>query len=102
MHYENELSAYIDFAKLLNPSDEGVAYAYRTFDVAQETDMAVGIGSNDGVKLWVNGQLLLSKKASRVAKPDQEILTLPLKRGVNTVLIKIDQLGGGWGFYFSQ
>jgi hypothetical protein len=101
-HYENELSGYIDFAKLLQPSEVGVAYAYRTFDARQETNMVVGIGSNDGVKLWVNDQLLLNKKASRVAAPNQETLTIPLKRGMNTVLIKIDQLGGGWGFYFSQ
>lgn len=101
-HYKNELTGYIDFAKLLNPSEEGVAYATRNFEVPQDTKMKVGLGSNDGVKVWLNGELLLDKKSSRVAEPDQEILTLPLKRGKNTVLVKIDQIGGGWGFYFSQ
>ncbi len=86
--HETERSAYIDFAQLFSPSDQGVAYAYRTFTVAKETDMVVGIGSNDGVKLWVNGKLLLNQKASRVAAPDQEIVTLPLKPGKNTVLLK--------------
>ena len=100
--YENKLSGYIDFARLMSAGEEGVAYAYRSFEVEQDTDMEVGIGSNDGVKLWVNGELLLNENASRVAQPDQEIVTLPLKRGANDVLIKIDQLGGAWGFYFSR
>jgi hypothetical protein len=100
--YENENSGYIDFAELMKPAEEGVAYAYRTFTFPQAIEMEVGIGSNDGVKMWVNGELLLDKKTSRVAKPNQETLSVPFKWGENTVLIKIDQLGGGWGFYFSQ
>ncbi len=100
--YENKLNAYIDFAKLMSPADEGVAYAYRIFEVAQDTDMSVGLGSNDGIKLWLNGELLFESKASRTAAPGQEIVTLSLKQGKNTVLVKVDQLGGGWGFYFSK
>ncbi len=100
--YDNTQSGYIDFAVLMTPAEEGVAYAYRTFEVEVDTEMEVGIGSNDGVKLWVNGELVLNKKVAHVALPNQEILTLSLKRGSNTVLVKIDQLGGGWGFYFTQ
>jgi hypothetical protein len=99
--YDNKRSGYIDFAKIFQPSDEVVSYAYRTIEVAEETNLKVGIGSNDGVKLWVNGNLILNKKTSRKAEPNQEVLTVPLIKGENTVLVKIDQLGGGWGFYFS-
>ena len=32
------------------------------------------------------------------ARPGDESVVLPLKKGLNTVLLKIDQMGGGWGF----
>ncbi len=63
--------------------------------------MKIGVGSNDGVRMWLNGELVLDQKILRTAEPNQEILTLPFKKGENSVLIKIDQFGGGWGFYFS-
>lgn len=94
-------TAYIDLLPLMTSSESGVAYAGRTFEVEQDTDLKVALGSNDGVKLWLNGALLLSSKASRTARPGDDVVTLPLKQGSNTVLLKIDQIGGGWGFYFS-
>ena len=99
--FEPGRTAYVDFARVITPSETGVAYARRTFEAARDTELNVSLGSNDGVKLWLNGELLLSSKASRTARPGDETLTLPLKKGTNTVLLKIDQLGGGWGFYFS-
>jgi hypothetical protein len=38
---------------------------------------------------------------SRLAVPNEDIVTVPFKKGINNVLLKIDQIGGGWGFYFS-
>jgi hypothetical protein len=94
-------TGYVDFAKILKPAEGGVAYAWREFEVAEDTTLNVALGSNDGVKLWLNGELLLSSKASRVARPGDEQLTLPLKKGKNSVLLKIDQIAGGWGLYFA-
>ena len=67
----------------------------------KDTDVQIGIGSNDGVRMWINGKLVLDHKIARKAEPNQEILTTQFRKGENTILIKIDQLGGGWGFYFS-
>ena len=99
--YNNQRSGYIDFVKEFQPVEEGVAYAYRTISVSKDTKLNIGVGSNDGIKLWVNGKLELLNKASRKAEPNQENFTVSLKRGDNTILLKIDQLGGGWGFYFT-
>jgi hypothetical protein len=95
-------TGYVDLAQSIHPDDEpGVAYAYRVFEVDVDKTIQASMGSNDGVKLWLNGELLLSSKASRVARPGDESVVLQLKKGLNTVLLKIDQLGGGWGFYFA-
>ena len=94
-------TGYVDLARIMQPSEDGVAYAYREFIVEEDTALKVALGSNDGVKLWLNGALLLENKASRTARPGDEHVTLPLKKGKNAVLLKIDQIGGGWGFYFA-
>ncbi len=100
-HYENKESGYMDFTKILHFSGKGVAYAARNFRINENRKLKVGIGSNDGVRMWLNGKLVLDHKVLRKAEPNQEILTLPFNKGDNMVLIKIDQDGGGWGFYFS-
>jgi hypothetical protein len=64
-------------------------------------DVRIGIGSNDGVRAWINGNLALDRKVGRKAEPNQDIISVHLNQGENNILIKIDQLGGGWGFYFS-
>ncbi len=98
---ENGRIGYVDLTKLMPGIEEGVAYAYREFEADADTEMIVELGSNDGIKLWLNGDLLLTSKASRTARPGDETVSLALKKGTNSVLLKIDQLGGGWGFYFS-
>jgi hypothetical protein len=100
-YYQNKQSGYIDFTKIYKPSDNGVAYARRVITMPKDDVLKIGVGSNDGVRLWVNGKLELDNKIARKAEPNQDILNISLKKGENTILLKIDQLGGGWGFYFS-
>ncbi|MCB9782733.1 MAG: DUF4838 domain-containing protein [Candidatus Omnitrophica bacterium] len=100
--YEPGRTGYVDLARAICPDDApGVAYAYRTFEADRNKTLQVSLGSNDGIQLWLNGERLLSSKASRTARPGDESVELPLKKGLNTVLLKVDQLGGGWGFYFA-
>ena len=79
---ENNLSGYIDFTKLFHESETGVAYAYSRLEVSRDTDIKFGIGSNDGVRFWLNGKLLLDQKVSRKAEPNQDILTASLKKRI--------------------
>jgi hypothetical protein len=94
-------SGYIDFTKIWESSESGIAYAYRTFQMDSDTVVQVGIGSNDGVRMWVNEELLHNNPVLRKAVPCQDTVTVPMKKGDNSILVKIDQAGGGWGFYFS-
>lgn len=99
--YANPLSGYINFTKLFNLNEEGVVYTYRVFKMDKNEKLKIGVGSNDGVRMWLNGKLVLDHATMRRAEPNQEILNLDFNKGDNTVLIKIDQFGGGWGLYFS-
>jgi hypothetical protein len=100
--HEETISGYIDFAKLFTPSEEAVSYAYRTIDAKEARTVKFGVGSNDGVKVWINGRVVLDRPVSRRAEPNQDIIEIPLKKGENTILVKVDQLKRGWGFYFTE
>ena len=94
-------SGYVSLMKILSSSEIGVAYAYRLLEVPADTLLKIGVGSNDGVRLWVNGILYLDRQEERRAVPNQDVLNIPFKKGNNEILLKVDQVGGEWGFYFS-
>ena len=91
----------MDFTKIFDDRIDGVAYARTIMESKQDGEIKIGIGSNDGVKFWINEKLVLTNQIARKAEPNQDILTVNLKKGKNDILIKIDQTGGGWGFYFT-
>lgn len=83
------------------PQDGNSAwYLYRTIEAPSVTQLALSLGSDDGIRVWVNGKELLSKNVSRGPAADQEKLTVSLQKGTNHYLMKIVNAGGGAGFYF--
>jgi hypothetical protein len=100
-HFNNKISGYMDFTKIFKDSESGVAYARSAIEMSEDAEVKIGVGSNDGVRLFINNTLVLDNKIARSAEPNQDITTVSLKKGQNILLLKIDQLGGGWGFYFT-
>ena len=54
------------------------------------------MGSDDGVKAWLNGQVVHSNNIDRGDVADQDTAPITLKKGVNQLMLKISQGGGGW------
>jgi hypothetical protein len=80
--------------------DNAATYLYRTISVPHAQVMQLSLGSDDGIRGWLNGQPLLANNASRAAAPDQEIVLLHLQAGENRLLLKISNGGGDYAFYF--
>lgn len=95
-------SGYVDFYKIFTPNEHVLAYAYRTIVLPEARTMQFGVGSNDGVRVWINGKLFLDRQLSRKAEPNQDVITVPMNKGENAILVKVDQLKRGWGFYFTE
>jgi len=77
-------------------------YLFRTIEVDRPQVVALSLGSDDGIKLWVNGRLVVDKKVTRNdAAADQEKATIQLATGRNEILMKISNAGGKSGFYFA-
>jgi ABC-type transport system involved in multi-copper enzyme maturation permease subunit/pimeloyl-ACP methyl ester carboxylesterase len=99
-----EASAYayglLDFMQLPLPHERVVAYAFCYIKAPQAMDVILKLGSDDGVKVWLNGNLVHDKEVGRSARPDEDRIPARMKAGENALLIKVDQSIGGWGLYF--
>ncbi|MDB6124460.1 MAG: Protein of unknown function (DUF1553)/Protein of unknown function (DUF1549)/Planctomycete [Pedosphaera sp.] len=80
--------------------DNSATYLYRTIEVQTSQSLTLLLGSDDGIKVWLNGKEVLSNQIMRGAAPDQEKVTVRLQAGENKLLLKIVNGAGDSGFYF--
>lgn len=84
----------------LGGKPSSATYLARVLTVERPTRQLVSLGSDDTIKVWLNGKVLLKKEVYRSAAADQEMLELPLEAGQNHLLLKIGNGGGPSAFYF--
>ena len=92
-------SGYLDLNRFFDPRALVVAFAacFVRSPLDQEGDLV--LGSDDGVKAWWNGKLILSHKVIRGASRENERIRVHIRKGVNTLLLKVENNIGGWGLY---
>ena len=67
----------------------------------QNTQMFVGASSHNGVKVWLNGELVRERLHGHSANGYQIHFSVTLKKGKNLLLVAVDNRdGGSWGGYF--
>ncbi|WP_414662322.1 PA14 domain-containing protein [Horticoccus sp. 23ND18S-11] len=88
----------VDFLGNAGNLDFCVGYAWTEFEVPEDTDGWLGIGSDDGLKVWLNGELVNDKWQRRTSRLDDDVVPLRLKKGKNQFLIKIQNAMGLWSF----
>lgn len=74
-----------------------IGYAAVTLVSDRDQDGVLRWGSDDGARLYVNGELLWEKQLPRGVTRDEETTPIRLRRGENLLLYKIEQGDGGWG-----
>lgn len=78
--------------------DNAVAYAATSLVAPEDLPAQLALGSDDGVVVWLNGVEVHRNNIGRPYGPKQDVIPIQLKRGPNTLLLKINQGGGDWGF----
>jgi len=76
-------------------------YLYREIIASQDGIVEVGLGTDDGYTLWLNGKKVAEHNVSRGVTVDEERLKLKLKKGINGFLLKVHNKRGGHGFSYS-
>jgi hypothetical protein len=91
-------SPAIVFDQLFPGETYAVIYAFAEIYSASAGDVGLELGSDDGVKVWLNGDLLLATKndVNRAAFKYDHLLVAHLKRGLNRILMKVDQKIDTW------
>jgi hypothetical protein len=77
-----------------------VLYAYCEVISPDDRQAVAHAGSDDGIKVWVNGKLVHANNADRALRPDEDRFDVSLKQGRNTVLVKVIQGHSAWGMTF--
>ena len=89
------LTGMVDLGKSM-PGENRVAYLRATVTSDQDQRALLELGSDDGVKVWLNGELVHGNNAVRPCSPGQDKVNVSLKKGENNLLLKITQGGGEW------
>jgi hypothetical protein len=84
---------------MFDPHEMVVAYAFTYVYSPGDQTLPLLLGSDDGVKVFLNGGEIHRVLTIRVAEPDQDNVPLHLKKGWNRLLLKIENNVGGYNFY---
>ena len=75
-----------------------ITYAWAQIEMPEEKQAVLGIGSDDAVKVWLNGELIHENRISRGVNYDNDRVPVTFKKGLNQLVLKIQNAGGSWGF----
>ena len=72
-----------------------VVYGSVTLNSPQEQETTMLVGSDDAVKVWLNGEMVHYNPVTRGAGDFQDAFPVTLKAGVNVLLVAVDNHGHG-------
>ena len=66
---------------------------------ADQSGVPMKVGSDDSVKVWVNGEVVHTNAVNRGAGDFQDDFKVNLNAGANILLVKVSERGGGWSLF---
>ncbi|MBS0205771.1 MAG: serine/threonine protein kinase [Planctomycetes bacterium] len=96
---ETSSTASIDLRQRF-PETESFAlgYAAQRIVAPDATRVRLLTGSDDTLRIWLNGKLVLTYPHPRTTSPDSDSLLVEFPSGVNRLLIEVGQFTGAWSF----
>ena len=74
---------------------ERVVYGSVTLNSPRKQETTMLVGSDDGVKVWLNGEVVHYNPVTRGAGDYQDAFPVTLKQGTNVLLVAVDNRGYG-------
>ena len=96
-HYKSETDK-VELNDLFTPNDMVVAYAFCQITSPVEQKTILSVGSNDAVKVFLNGKKVHDHHIGRWIQADNDFVPVTLKQGLNNLLLKIGEGTGNFGF----
>ena len=80
--------------------DNHVAYGSIAFHSPRQQNTELYVGSDDAVKVWLNGVLVHNNPVDRGASDYQDAFPVTLKQGKNILLVAVYEQGLSWSGFF--
>jgi hypothetical protein len=75
-------------------------YLTRTLNTPSPRKVTLSLGSDDALKVWLNGNLVLERDVQRALKSGEDKVEVSLEAGENRLLVKVVNYGGAYAFQF--
>ena len=76
------------------------SYALITLESdSDQSGVDMRVGSDDSVKVWLNGEVVHTNAVNRGAGDFQDTFQVDIKSGDNLLLVKVSERGGGWSMF---
>lgn len=92
-------NGYLSLNDYIIPNGQVVAFALTWVWSDTERNMLLKTGTGTRTKIFINNKVVYRYTGTRPAIPDQETITVHLKKGWNKVIIKMENQQGEYGFY---
>lgn len=97
-----DAKGYVDLQAFYAPdSEQIVSYLYREMESPVDQEATLLLGADDCSRLWLNGAVVHVSHDHNAAAPEQYTVRVKLKKGVNRLMLKINNGAGPHGFYFT-
>lgn len=87
----------INITEALGSVQNATAYLHAKIWSPRRRDAKLLLGSDDGVKVWLNDRFVHANNALRGVTTDQDKVPVTLEQGVNELLLKVTNGAGDWG-----
>ena len=98
--YIESKSDTVRLNKILGDTNYVVVYALAEINMNEPATILVGLGSDDGVRVWLNGKEVHRNYIDRGLVIDDDIFEISLNKGSNQLLIKVLNGMYDYGFAF--
>lgn len=76
------------------------SYALTTLvSKTDQSNVMMKVGSDDSIKVWLNGEVVFSNATNRVYKKSSDVFPVNLKKGDNLLLVKVSDRDGPWAMH---
>src|SRR5678816_87996 len=88
----------VDLDSIYHGQDFVYAYALSEIKADAPGNAFLAVGSDDGIKVWLNGKLVHDNWVPRGVNKDEDLVPITLVKGSNQLLLKVQDIRGGWAF----
>ena len=99
----NNINELVNAIGLSTDLDINYYSAYALINIispADQNDVLMGVGSDDAVKVWLNGEVVHRNNVDRGTEGIQDYFRVNFKAGDNLLLVKVCENRGKWGMFF--